>query len=478
MTTLKKRLVVVSNRLPVILNKDEHGNWEVKPGAGGLVTALNPILSENGGVWTGWIGAEPDEQVDEVLEQHSNSMAYKLKSVPLTKEEEDKYYRGFSNAVLWPLFHDLLGYCRFDRETWDSYQEINERFARVTCESAEPADVVWVHDYQLCLAGHYMRKHGWKGPIAFFLHIPFPSPDLFRRLPWRRQMIKALLEYDLLGFQTLRDRKNFVACVREMVHGANATIQRRVTTIQLEDGREVRVGNWPISIDFDEFVETAKSEEANQEAWYFHEHFPRMKLIMGLDRLDYTKGIPERFRAFERFLEKYPDMQGKVSLYQHLIPSRTHVPDYQDLKNLLDRLVGRINGRFARSGWAPIYYVYGTLSRPQLVGRYKSCEVALITPLRDGMNLVAKEFCASHFDNDGVLILSEFAGAADQLKKGAMLVNPYDEEETADAIYKALHMDDEHRSKRMERLRSVIRRSDVHWWVRQIFDTIDRELVE
>ena len=478
MTVLKRRLVVVSNRLPVVLAKDQNNEWSVKSGAGGLVTALTPILNQNGGLWTGWVGAEADDKVDGVLERHSASMAYDLKSVPLTQDEEEKYYRGFSNGALWPLFHDLLGYCRFDRSTWESYQEINERFATVTCESLHEGDLVWVHDYQLCLVGHYMRKHGWKGLIAYFLHIPFPSPDLFRRLPWRRQLIKALLEYDLLGFQTLRDRQNFVACVREMVHGAVVTIQRRVTNIQLEDKREVRIGNWPISIDFDEFVDVAKSDEANQEAWYFHEHFPRMKIILGLDRLDYTKGIPERFHAFERFLEKYPDMHEKVSLYQHLVPSRTHVPDYQDLKNSLDQLVGRINGRFARAGWTPIYYVYGTLNRTQLIGRYKACEVALVTPLRDGMNLVAKEYCASRTENGGVLILSEFAGAAEQLTRGAIFVNPYDEEETADAIYRALHMDDEHRRKRMERLRTTIRRTDVHWWVRQIFDTIDRELVE
>lgn len=463
-----QRLMVVSNRLPVRMSKEASG-WEISPSPGGLVTALTPILQRNHGTWIGWIGTESDEDVDLALEQTSVDFPYQLKSVPLTDEDVDLYYRGFSNETLWPLFHDLLGYCKFEKENWEKYCEINERFADKIIESAGPHDVIWVHDYQLCLVGSYLKKKGFPNRVIFFLHIPFPSSDLFRRLPWRLELTDALTSYDTLGFHTLQDRQNFVNTVCWMYDDVGVRERESITTLFL-DGRRIRVGNWPISIDFEEFYNHAQSEEVAKESWLFHEHFEERKIIFGLDRLDYTKGIPERFEAFARFLEKYPEMHETVCLYQCVVPSRTHVPDYQDLKERIEMLVGRINGRYSKAGWVPIHYAYGSLTRCELLGRYHACELALITPLRDGMNLVCKEYISSCVDDRGVLILSEFAGAAEQLAVGALMVNPYDVEKTADTIYQALTMSGEERKKRIQQLREIIREHDVHRWVRSIFD--------
>ncbi|MDK2972224.1 MAG: trehalose 6-phosphate synthase/phosphatase [Candidatus Sumerlaeota bacterium] len=463
------RLIVVSNRLPMRLSLDEEGNREIIPSPGGLVTALNPVLHRNRGMWIGWVGDETEEGFQQELDKASEGLPYEQISVPLSKEEEDTYYRGFSNETLWPLFHDLLGYCKFDPATWEEYQRINERFADYVAGHVEPNDVIWVHDYQLILVGHYLRKKGVKNPLLFFLHIPFPSPDLYRRLPWRKELIDALLKYDTVGFHTKRDHENFVATVSQMNPEAGTHSVGSVTTI-FHDNCKTRAGNWAISIDYDEFRNAACTKDVEVEAWLFHEHFAQRSIILGVDRLDYTKGIPERMLAFERFLEKYPEMHEKVSLFQLVVPSRTHVPDYQDLKHTIDALVGRINGRFSKAGWVPLHYVYRSLKRTELLGRYHACEVALITPLRDGMNLVAKEYCAACIGDHGVLILSEFAGAAEELGEHVLLVNPFDIDRTADAIHEALTMPQEERLRRMSALRGIIHERDVHSWVRSIFE--------
>ncbi len=467
----RRHLVVVSNRLPVSMER-ETDHWRVTPSHGGLVTAMNPVLQRSHGTWMGWNGADHDDQVDRALDEASAHLPYHLKAVPLTAEEEDLYYRGYSNEVLWPLFHDLLGYCKFNSDTWEMYCKINERFADRIIETASPGDVVWVQDYQLCLVGHYLRRKGFLNPVLFFLHIPFPSCDLFRRLPQRLELIGALCAYDTIGMHTLQDRSNFVETVCTMLDDVGVREQSDSATLFFGD-RRIKVGNWPISIDFDEFHDQAGSEEVARESWLFHENFEDRKIIFGLDRLDYTKGIPERLEAVERLLEKYPELHGKVSLYQCVVPSRTHVPDYQNLKDHIEMLVGRINGRFSKAGWVPIHYAYRSLSRVELLARYHACELALITPLRDGMNLVCKEYVTSCVNDRGVLVLSEFAGAAEQLGEGALLVNPFDTEGTADTIYRGLTMSKEERLERIQNLREVVRKYDIHRWVRSIFTAAD-----
>ncbi|MCD6163254.1 MAG: trehalose-6-phosphate synthase [candidate division Zixibacteria bacterium] len=464
-----QRLLVVSNRLPVIIDCAD-GNWHIHPGTGGLVTALVPIMEKISGLWLGWPGSAEGIPYEQLLKDFNDNNSYNLKPVILSQEDVEKYYYGFSNETLWPLFHDLLSYCKFDKDDWEAYNRVNRKYAETIAESVRPDDFIWVHDYHLALTAYYLREMNIKHNLAFFLHTPFPSFDLLRRMPWRNQFIKGMMSYDLLGFQTLRDRRNFVNCVKSVMPAAKVNIKKRYTLISYDD-RIIKVGNFPISIDFEEFNDLAKTKKAADEAWYFHEKFNAKRLILGVDRLDYTKGIPERFLAFERALEKYPDLQGQLTLFQLLIPSRTPVPEYKHLKKQLDTLVGRINGKFSNPGWAPIHYMFRALDRHKLIGAYKACEIALVTPLRDGMNLVAKEYCASSVDNNGVLILSEFAGAADRLKNGAIIVNPYDLEQTADAIYQAFTMDPSERKRRMSRMRSDIKRRDVHQWVKWFIES-------
>jgi trehalose 6-phosphate synthase len=474
MKETNKRLVVVSNRLPIVIG-DEEGKWGISPGSGGLVTALAPVMRENRGVWIGWPGCGEEAPLRELFEGFGQEQGYRLEAVPLSSEEVERYYRGFSNEALWPLFHDLLGYCNFSLENWRTYQEVNRRFAEVVAEASRPDDFVWVHDYQLTLVGACLRELGVKQTLAFFLHIPFPSTDLFRRLPWKNEIIRALMAYDLVGFQTLRDRRNFVSCVTALLPEVEVVIRKRYHTLLRYGRRTIKVGHFPISIDFDEFNQGARAKDVEEAAWYLHENLHGRQLVLGIDRLDYTKGIPERFLAFERALEKYPEMHQKISLLQVVVPSRTLVPDYQNLKELLDQLAGRINARFAEQGWIPIHYVFRSLERTQLLAHYRTSEIALITPLRDGMNLVAKEYCAASVDQNGVLILSEFAGAADQMGRGALLVNPYDIDGTADAIHRAFAMEPEERRRRLAVLQADLRRQDVHRWVSRFVTSMHGE---
>jgi trehalose 6-phosphate synthase len=472
--SLTKRLLIISNRLPTVITQDQD-EWSVKPGTGGLVTALAPVMRKNQGVWIGWPGCGDEAPLEKLLREFKDQQGYQLVPVPLSEEDVERYYRGFSNATIWPLFHDLLGFCRFDLTDWQAYNAVNQKFAAVVAEQGEKDDFIWVHDYQLMLVGTHLREMGIRDRLAFFLHIPFPSPDLFRRLPWKKSLIKGLLSYDQIGFQTLRDRRNFVQTATALLPEAEVVSRHRHHTLLKWGERVIKVGHYPISIDFDEFDEGARSHEVEDAAWYLHENLRGRQLVLGVDRLDYTKGIPERFLAFERALEKYPELIKRVSLLQVVVPSRTLVPDYADLKEQLDQLAGRINARFGQPEWLPIHYVFRCLKRVQLLARYRTSEIALITPLRDGMNLVAKEYCAGSVENNGVLILSEFAGAADQLGKHALLVNPYDTDGTADAIYQAFTMDPEERRQRMTNLRSEIRRNDVHRWLRRFVESSEEE---
>ncbi len=466
-----KRLIIVSNRLPIVITEEE-GEWQISPGSGGLVTALAPVVKRHSGLWIGWPGCGEEAPIDELLDRFGREQGFQLRPIPLSEDVIEAYYSGFSNSTLWPLFHDLLGHCVFDQNTWETYREVNHLFGEKIATAAAPEDFIWVQDYQLLLAGEALRSIKTAQTLAFFLHIPFPSLDLFRRLPWKIEIIRALMAYDLIGFQTMRDRRNFVNAANALIPEVEVVTRQRHYTLMRYGQRTVKVGHFPISIDFGDFSEKAGTHEVADAAWYLHENLGGRQLILGVDRLDYTKGIPERFLAFERALEKYPELQETVSLVQVVVPSRTLVPDYQDLKEMLDQMAGRINSRFAVPSWTPIHYVYRSLEKLQLLAYYRTSEIALITPLRDGMNLVAKEYCACSIEEKGVLILSEFAGAADQMARGALMVNPYDIEGTADAIHQAFTMSGEERQRRMKLLRDDVRRNDVHHWVRRFIATM------
>jgi trehalose 6-phosphate synthase/phosphatase len=459
-----KRLVVVSNRLPVVLTR-EGDDWRVEPGSGGLVTALAPVLRHRGGLWIGWPGTSDPNGLSDALRGASEGIGYSLVPIALTPEQEQKHYRGFSNEIVWPLFHDLQSHCRFDPAYWNAYQDVNREFAKTIRENTGSDDFVWVHDYHLMLVARELRRIGVGSRLGFFLHIPFPSLDIFVKLPWRREILGALLQYDLIGFQTMRDRRNFVQCVRTLVGPAESCGRGQVCELRL--GTEtLRVGAFPISIDFAAFERDAASREVSESAWLIHENLPERQIVLGLDRMDYTKGIPYRLRAFRHLLANHPDIRGRITLVQIVVPSRRGIPEYEALKTEIERLVGEINGAFTdQTGWVPIHYSYRSLDRYELLGYYRAAEIALLTPLKDGMNLVAKEYCASSLEENCVLILSEFAGAAAELQRGALLVNPYDIVGVSDALRLAFHMPPSERHARMRRIRQTIRNHDIFWWV-------------
>jgi len=464
--TQPQRLVVVSNRLPFTFSRDDKGAWRAEPGGGGLVTALLPVLRNRGGTWIGWPGATGDPQeLAGALAESGASAGYSFGAVDLTAEDIHNFYLGFSNAIIWPLFHDLQSLCNFDPAYWRTYCAVNRKYAEAIRARAQPGDFIWIHDYHLMNTAAELRRLGTTSRLGFFLHIPFPSPDLFLNLPWRESLLRALLEFDLIGFQTSRDRRNFVRCARMLV--ADFEIEGRGQVLEARVGkRQVRIGSFPISIDYEAFARRAGAPEVAQKAQDLHRLLPKRKLILGIDRLDYTKGIPLRLKAFQNLLTRYPELREKVSFMQVVVPSREDIPEYYRLRSEIEQLVGQINGKFVRpGGWVPVWYEYRSLSRLELLAYYRAADIALITPLKDGMNLVAKEYCACSIEEDCVLILSEFAGAASQLARGALLVNPYDVEGTADAIRTAFHMDAGERHARMRRMRGSIRDHDVFWWV-------------
>jgi len=460
-----ERLIIVSNRLPVVFEEDGAKlSW--RHGSGGLVTALAPVLRDRGGLWIGWSGLSEEKQseVDAVLNASSTATGYELTSVPLSKEELELYYYGFANEVLWPLFHDLLSHCNFHPDYWHAFERVNRKFAEHVYEHTRKGNYIWVHDYHLINVASELRAMGLKSPVGFFLHIPFPPPDIFMKMPWRFSILNALLSYNLLGFQTMRDKRNFIQCVRMLLKNVTVRGAGGFHVCTTEEG-DVNVGVFPISIDFGDFEKRARQKEVSEAAWYIHEDLPRQQIVLGIDRLDYTKGIPYRLEAFRNALRRFPRLRKKMTLVQVVVPSRTDIPKYNTLKVEIERLVGEINGEFTQSGWVPIHYIFRHLTRTELLGYYRTAEIALITPIKDGMNLVAKEYCACNIEENGVLILSEFAGTAAQLHRNALLVNPYDVEGVAETLRDAFLMTYEERARRMRLLRTSVRRYDIYRWV-------------
>jgi len=459
-----RRLLIVSNRLPIVLERKKD-QWSLKPGSGGLVSALAPVLSHRGGVWIGWPGLPLDKGGDweKVLSADDEKRGYELVPVLLSAEEVKGYYEGFSNAIVWPLFHDLQSRCDFEPSFWYAYLEVNRKFADCVVEHSDEDDFIWVQDYQLIHVAHFVREQEERR-VGFFLHIPFPPVDIFLKLPWRAQVLNALLAYDLLGFQTPRDSRNFLTCIANLLPEARIEEDAAIASVRL-GSRTIRVGAFPIGIDYAQYEEGARSEEVEARVRDRRNKIGPFDLIVGVDRLDYTKGLVQRLEAFRNALRRFPELHEKVILFQVVVPSREAVPEYQALKAEVDQLVGEINGEFSTAGWLPVHYRYRSVTRRALLSLYRMARIGLVTPIRDGMNLVAKELCACQIDGCGVLVLSEFAGAVAQLQEGALVVNPHDIEGVADALHKAMHMDEEERRQRMRRMQEIIREQDIFWWV-------------
>jgi trehalose 6-phosphate synthase len=455
-------LVIVANRLPVdrVTGPDGEPEWRASPG--GLVTAIEPVLRANNGVWIGWPGG-----TDSGLEpfEHDGLM---LDPIALSAEEIEGFYEGFSNATLWPLYHDVVAKPEFHREWWDSYVDVNRRFAEHAAARAAKGAMVWVHDYQLQLVPQMLRELRPDVHIGFFLHIPFPPAELFQQLPWRRQILEGLLGADLVGFQLPGGAQNFVRLVRQRVgHKTHRDL------VYLPDGRTVRASAFPISIDVKGFEKLARQESVTARAKEIREALggPR-RIFLGIDRLDYTKGIHARLRAFSELIaEGELDVEDAVFV-QVATPSRERVEQYRVLRDDIDRLVGRINGDHGRIGTPAISYLHASYPREEMAALYRAADIMVVSPYRDGMNLVAKEYVACQYDDGGALILSEFAGAAYELRQ-AWLINPYDLNGMKAALREAYHADAKDLSRRMRAMRKTIKSADITAWARSFLQAMD-----
>ena len=466
------KTIITSNRLPLQVNiKDQ--KLEITSSVGGLATGMKSVHAEGDALWIGWSGI-PDEELDASMSNQVNEAIRKQKciSVPLTAEDVEQYYEGFSNKALWPLFHYFMEYSRFDQEEWEAYKRVNQKFADVILEHIEDGDTVWIHDYQLLLLPELIKNSKPNTSIGFFLHIPFPSYEIFRTFPWCKQLLKGMLGADLIGFHTYDYERHFLSSIKRILR-----LDVNFNQISYQD-RQVKVDSFPMGIDYEKFHDAAlkQSMKINEksdllERLKAHQSKDR-KLILSIDRMDYTKGIPNRIKAFEYFLEKYPEYKEKVRLVMLAVPSRSNVPQYQKLKRETDELVGRINGKFASVSWTPIWYFYRALPFKDLIDLYISSEVALITPIRDGMNLVAKEYVATRIQKDGVLILSEMAGAAKEMNE-AILINPNSFEDFADSLEMALSMPKEEQTKRMSHLQKRLKRYNVEKWAQEFFKALE-----
>ncbi|WP_170151556.1 alpha,alpha-trehalose-phosphate synthase (UDP-forming) [Microvirga subterranea] len=444
------RLVVVSNRVAV---PDPTG----KGSAGGLAVALREAFQAYQGIWFGWSGkvaAHPSSQPKLVDKER---VQYAL--MDLTSLDRQEYYNGFANRALWPIMHYRIGLSEFSRADYAGYLRVNRTFATALAQMVRPDDLVWVHDYHLIPLAAEMRALGLTNRIGYFHHIPWPAPEVLGTLPGSRELLRAITDYDLVGMQTDRDADNLRRALMQEFGAA----QRKADIVDLGE-RQTRVKGYPIGIDVRGFEQAAQRSGNHRIVRQTAAGLGSRQLIIGVDRLDYSKGIPERMEAFERFLIGNPDQRGRVTYLQITPTSRSEVPEYATLSRVVNETLGRINGSLGEPGWVPIHYVNSTYPRSVLAGLHRLAKVGLVTPMRDGMNLVAKEYVAAQNPEDpGVLVLSKFAGAAQQLTD-ALIVNPNDKFEVAEAIRDALYMDRTERITRWERMMNAIRETDVSWW--------------
>lgn len=444
------RLVVVSNRVADLSSTTQ---------SGGLAVAMKEALAESGGVWFGWSGeTRADAEEAEVETKRTGTIT--AATVPLTEAEVEKFYLGFANRCLWPLFHYRLDLTEIIPGHEQAYNAVNRRFAEKLWPLLEASDLVWVHDYHLIPFAAYLRRQGAKNRIGFFLHIPFPPPEIFSATPHHTQLARSLFAYDLLGFQTQRDRDNFVRYAVEYLGG------RRLPGGGLSCfGRRIRTEAIPIGIDAEEFASTARANVCNEELDRMLAQIDPAGLVVSVDRLDYSKGLPERLKGLRHFLESEPHWRGRASLVQVAPPTREGVDAYDEIRDEVERMVGAINGKFGDPGWTPVHYVHRAVPRERLAGLFRRARLGLVTPLRDGMNLVAKEYVAAQDPDDpGVLVLSQFAGAAEELEEAALIVNPLDAAAVADAIRAGLEMPRPERRERHALLYNRINSRDIHWW--------------
>ena len=452
------RLLIVSNRLPVSVVK-RGKSLRFQPSVGGLATGVGSLLEKSyEGIWVGWPGVALEKlntgeknEIKKFLKEHN------FHPVFLTQLEIDNYYSGFSNKTIWPLFHYFAQHAIYNNSLWNAYKKVNELFCEIVLKVVKPHDIIWIHDYQLMLLPQMLRERDRELTIGFFLHIPFPSFEIFRLLPWSKEILEGLLGSDLIGFHTYDYARHFLSSLRNRLG-----LEHSFGHI-LVGNRKVKVDVFPMGIDYNRFANAIHVPGVQEEIHKHRKHLGGRKIILSVDRLDYSKGILGRLTAFDCFLDKYPKYKGKVTLILVAVPSRTKVEHYRELKKDLDELVGRINGKHGTIGWMPIWYIYNLLNFKELTALYILSDICLVTPVRDGMNLIAKEYIATKIDGKGVLIISEMAGAAKELSE-ALVVNPNDIESVVDSIYKALRMPVKKQIEYNRKMHERLKRYDVKKW--------------
>jgi trehalose 6-phosphate synthase/phosphatase len=450
-----RRLIVMSNRAPIRIIRE--GRQErLEPTVGGVGTTFLRLLERNGGLWIAWSGGQktPPPKL-----MPPGEPRFKIVFAPLGEQDISEYYHGMCNRGLWPLMHFMTPKCHFSTHQWSRYVRVNQVFARIACDEAADGDMLWVQDFHLALVPHLVRQQRRELPIGIFWHVPFPPEQLMRILPWREEFLYGMLGADVIGFHTQSYATHFLNCCHRILH-LDVCHERGEVIV---GSRAVHAAPFPLGIPADFFSNLAASSRVAGRAQRIRRSLGTQVMVLGVDRLDYTKGILERLLGFERFLEQNPAWRRRVTLVLIAVPSRTKVSDYANLKRELDELVGHIVGRFSSDGWVPLRYLYTQFGAEELVAYYRAADVALLTPLRDGMNLVAKEFVASRVADDGVLILSEFAGAAEELSE-ALLVNPYNADEIAERLRQAVEMDRAEQSVRMRTMRNKVEANNLERW--------------
>ena len=447
------RLVMVSNRVPPASDLDP--TTKGAGAVGGLVSAVRASLVETGGMWVGWSGRTAPRRARAGTEVERNPGAVELATIDLTADESSLFYTGFSNRTLWPILHSFIERTQIRHDTYRAYRRVNRRYAQALRSVLREDDTVWIHDYHLFPVGEELRRLGWSGRLGFFLHTPFPGADIFSVLPWSRDLLAAMLSFDLIGVHTRRYMLNLVDAFQSELGGDWNGLDFAF------GGRSARLGVYPIGIDPSTFQRAARGSLESLTDMLGLD--PATRVIIGVDRLDYTKGIPHRLQAFSRMLEQHRHLHGKVTFVQISNPSRARVPEYVREKESVERLAGEINGRYSEGSWIPLRYLYRYFSQESLAAFYRDADVNMVTPLRDGMNLIAKEFVASQVVEPGVLMLSSLAGASDELTD-AVIVNPFDIDGMARSLYDALQMPLPERQTRWKRMNDIVERNTASWW--------------
>lgn len=453
------KLILAANRLPVTVEMKKSGEISFNPSVGGLATGMSSVSQTYPCVWVGFSGmtAEDIDRDESVRIESMLIGMHHSHAVPLTNRDIELYYNGFSNKTVWPLFHYFPFFTSFDEETWRAYASVNMKFYETIREVYEPGDMIWVHDYHLMLLPGIIRQNIPDAKIGFFLHIPFPSYEVFRLMPWRKEVLNGLLGSDLIGFHTFGYMRHFLSSVLRILGAEQSMGQLNI------DNRVIKCDTFPMGIDYRRYSEYMGNKKITRGIGAFRKNLGEMKMILSMDRLDFTKGIIERLKSYELFLQKYPEFHGRVQMTIVTVPSRTEVDTYIKLRKRVYEQVGRINGKYNTLTWSPIQYLYRSLPFEMIMTLYHCADVCMVTPLRDGMNLVAKEYVAARVNNDGVLILSEMAGVSEELGE-ALIVNPHNSEEVADSIATALLMPDLEQRRRMLIMQRRLRRNDVFQW--------------